>query len=388
MRNASSDLTEPDSRQSLDPALSRRQVLLMAGSLALAPVRAASPSPTLLAAWQDQDEQHIGLLQVAQHTWSVQHSLKVPTRAHGLRSERGASVLAVARRPGDWLLRWHPASGQTQWQWADDDRRFNGHVITSAAHRVVWTTETDLDNAQGLLGVRDAQTLEKTDEWPTSGMDPHQLLTLPQPMGPLPAGTLMVANGGIPTLPETGRSKRAIGRMDSSLVALHPTSGELIGQWRLADPFLSIRHLAWDPMSRTLGIALQAEHPDTAEQAGAAVLAVCNGTSLQAAQAQPPLAGYGGDICALPEGGFAVSCPRANRLALFGPQARWRSSIEHSQAYALASHPNGWWLASAQGHVGVLQGDTQSPSPRRILPRPNRQTPSPLIDNHWTLVSG
>ena len=49
--------------------------------------------------------------------------------------------------------------------------------------------------------------------------------------------------------------------MDASLVALHPGNGELLGQWRLADPYLSMRHLAWDARHQRLGIALQAEHP-------------------------------------------------------------------------------------------------------------------------------
>jgi hypothetical protein len=348
----------------------------------LPPAHAARAGATLLAAWQQKDEQRIGLLSVGEATWSVQRSLVVPTRAHGLWSEAGGGVLAVARRPGDWLLRWQPRTGKTLWHWIGGDRRFNGHVIVRGDAGTLWTTETDLETAQGRIGLRDVRSLEKTGEWATHGMDPHQLLALPQAVGGFPAGTLMVANGGIPTLPETGRSKRALGRMDASLVALHPATGALLGQWRLDDPYLSIRHLAFDRATGVLGIALQAEHPSPDAKAVAPVLAVWDGTALRAALGQPALAGYGGDICALPAaagGGFAVSCPRANRLALFNAVGAWQDGIDHPEAYALAANSSRWWLASSQGAAGVL-------APAHAVASADSATTAALqLDNHWVL---
>lgn len=369
----------------LDGGISRRQFWLWGVGAVLWPeARAARADATLLAAWQDQDEQRIGLLAVGDTQWSVQRSLAVPTRAHGLWSERDGAVLAVARRPGDWLLRWHPRSGRTQWHWMGEDRRLNGHVIASVDGATLWTTETDLDTAQGRIGVRDARSLEKNAEWPTHGMDPHQLLALPQAVGEFPAGTLMVANGGIPTLPETGRSKRALGRMEASLVALHPGTGALLGQWKLEDPFLSIRHLAVDRVTGTLGIALQAEHPTPDAKAMAPVLAVWDGRSLRAAEGQPAVAGYGGDICALPAsagGGFAVSCPRANRLALFDAHGTWKRFVGHPDAYALASRGDHWWLG---GSPTVLAG-RGSDDPGVVRPA-QKTTRPPQLDNHWVAL--
>jgi hypothetical protein len=342
---------------------------------------AADARTRLLAAWQSADAHHIGLIGVNAAAWRTDTSMPVPTRAHGLWAEAGGTVLAVARRPGDWLLRWRPGSTTAQWHWIGDDRRFNGHVITSADSQRLWTTETDLDSAQGLLGVRDARSLEKTAEWPSQGMDPHQLLALPQAVGRFPAGTLIVANGGIPTLPETGRLKTGLGRMDASLVALHPGSGELLGQWRLADPRLSIRHLAWDPVSARIGIALQAEHTDPALKAAAPVLALWDGRTLRAAEDQPPLAGYGGDICAWPGGGFAVSCPRVHQLALFDALGRWRGGLPQAEACALASAAGQWWLG---GRGGVLQGRREG---EPVWNRATRPAEAGLqIDNHWVAL--
>jgi hypothetical protein len=48
----------------------------------------------------------------------VSAALDVPTRAHGVWAEAGGTLLAVARRPGDWLLRWRP-----------DARRRQGHRL-------------------------------------------------------------------------------------------------------------------------------------------------------------------------------------------------------------------------------------------------------------------
>jgi uncharacterized protein len=339
-----------------------------------------STGATLLAAWQAPGSHHIGLVDVDSSGWRVGTSMEVPTRAHGLTAEPDGSLLAVARRPGDWLLRWNPHSGARQWHWIGNDRRFNGHATRSADGATIWTTETDLDSAQGLLGVRDAASLERRSEWSTHGVDPHEMLVLPVAVGGLPAGSLLVANGGVPTRPETGRTRRNLERMNASLVALDEHDGRLLGQWRLDDPLLSIRHLAWDPVSRTVGIALQSEHPDLARRVQAPVLAVWNGQSLQAAVDQPELQGYGGDVCALPGGGFVVSCPRADTLARFDASGRWVQSQRHRDACALAADHGQWWAAGTEG-VWCAPGNTRSLALDEASGR--RQ-----IDNHWLVWSG
>jgi len=328
----------------------------------------------LLAAWQSDEEQCIGLIDLAAGEARVAHSLPVPTRAHGLFVEAGGSVLAMARRPGDWLVRWHPTSGATQWQWIEDDHRFNGHVMASPDGQTLWTTETDRESGQGRVALRDARTLARTAAFATQGMDPHEMLVLPARVGDVPAGSLLVANGGIPTQPETGRAKRELDRMDASLVALDGTMGRVLGQWRLSDPRLSIRHLAWDPASHRVGIALQAEHDDTQARQTAPVLAVWDGRGLQAAREQPALVGYGGDICARPGGGFLVSCTRAHHLAWFDARGVWQRSEPLQEACALGNTVNGWWAA---GRASALSNTTSDPLG---LPAGVR------LDNHWLVV--
>lgn len=239
----------------------------------------------------------------------------VPTRAHGLARLPSGELLAVARRPGLWLQRWSVDGRLQREAWAEPGRQFNGHLLPSADGRLIFSTEQSDEEGAGCVALRDARTLALADEWPTGGTDPHQLLRV--------GDTLYVANGGVPTRPETGRAKRALSAMDSSLAAFDLRSGRRSGTWRLDDPRLSLRHLAWHAGSATLGIALQAEHDDAAERARAPLLALFDGRALRTV-APPPQrpdqgAGYAGDIAATADG-FAVSAPKAGRSPSLPPR--------------------------------------------------------------------
>lgn len=357
----------------------RRQTLAMLGALACLPHRpgrAQEPvSASLVGTWLRGDEYAVGVLAVSRSgSFQVEHQLALPTRAHGLQAQTDGSVIVAARRPGDWLLRWNPRSGHTQWHWPDDDRRLNGHVLQAGWQQPVWTTETDQQSGAGLIGVRHAETLEKTGEWSTHGLDPHAMLVLPEPLGLLPAGTLLVANGGIPTQSETGRSHRHLDRMDPSLVALDPSSGHLLGQWRLPDARLSIRHLAFDPNTRRVGIALQAEHEDESRRKASPLLAMFDGVRLQAVAGTGGHEGYGGDICARAGGGFWVSATRANCMLGVDAQGTVVQRVPLQDACALAFDGQHWWGAGAQPQSP--NGSTSAGDTRLRL------------DNHWVPWAG
>jgi hypothetical protein len=212
--------------------------------------------------------------------------------------------------------------------------------------------------------VRDAITLEKRAEWPTHGFDPHQLVQDA-------AGNILVANGGVPTQPETGRVKRNLAQMDSSLVRLDARSGELLGQWRLDDRRLSLRHMAWS--GEVLGIALQAEHDDVTTKAAAPVLALLDGNRLKTLNAPENLLDYAGDIAATSTG-FAVSCPRAQDIALFTIAGDWQKRIPLAEACALTSTTD----AILAG--GQFQALTLRDPPEKVE---NTRIPGIRLDNHW-----
>lgn len=365
----------------------RRHALAGLGAWAVAPgtfAKTTGASVQLAAAWEQRGSFHLGLLTVregAGQPLTVRDALEVPTRAHGLAVLPGGTVVATSRRPGDWLVRWQPASrAQPQWLWQRGERSFNGHVLASADGRCLYTTETDLETGASWIAVRDARTLEQTAAWPTHGIDAHELVWEG-------AGSLIVANGGVPTAPETGRAKRALDRMDSSLVRLDARTGALRGQWRLPDPRLSLRHLARSPDGKTLGIALQAEHDDAASKHAAPVLALFDGQALRTVPAPTPtpapltqsLHGYGGSIAATPTG-WAVSCPRAHGIATFSLQGEWLGLVPLPAACPLAVQSDVLW---AGGLASSLQ-DAQATTP--LLHPHGRDLQGARLDNHWVAL--
>lgn len=351
--------------------LDRRRWLAWMAASALVPLgpsaRAEAASASrFVAAWEAEAGHRVGVLARTPQGLAAQSALEVPTRAHGLWVERGGTLLAAARRPGDWLVRWRPDGQALAWCWIEAGRAFNGHVIASADGRTLYTAETDLETAEGLIGVRDAASLEKTDEWPTHGMDPHELLADTD-------GSLVVANGGIPTLPETGRVKVHLDRMDASLVRLDGSDGTLRGQWRLADRRLSLRHMAWGARGQ-LGIALQAEHDRAEDKAAAPLLALFDGRALRTVEAGHALAGYGGAI-AFGGDRFAVSCPRANGVAMWRADGRWDGFTPLSEACALAPAQGGVWAGGREQALPMAGAGGEAAVVAALR-----------LDNHWAAM--
>jgi hypothetical protein len=342
------------------------------------PASAALAAAVLAAAWQEGNRHFVGVLAAAAGAVTPLCREEVPTRAHGIIVEPQGTLLVAARRPGDWLLRFDPHRRKVlDRYWSDGDYAFNGHVIRSADGRRLFTTETSLETGEGSVGVRDSTSLALLARWPTAGIDPHELILGPD-------GGLWVANGGIETRLETGRTKHQLDRMDSSLVRLDAAGGRLTGQWRLEDHRLGLRHLAVAG-DGTLGIALQAEHDDVEARQSAPVLALWSRQRGLRAVRLPPgvaLAGYGGSIAPLGDG-IAVSCPRAGQLArwrLFAGEARWQAPLPLPQACALA----GGWVGGAGAVVRAgraAHGAVAPPVERWRLHAAIR------LDNHWATMN-
>lgn len=328
----------------------------------------------LVAAWEMAGESQVGLLSVeGRHsvTARIAASVDLPTRPHAIVQVSSGSVLVVARRPGDWMLRVVVDARRqrlraAQWQWIEPARSFNGHAIATPDGTRILTTENDLDTGAGLIGVRDATTLEKLAEWPTLGRDPHELVWM-EAAGRL---RLAVANGGIATLAETGRVKHDLPAMDPSLALIDPATGAVSGQWRLPDSRLGTRHLAY--RDGTLAIALQAEHDEGNARARAPILALFDGERLVTMPAPRPLAGYGGSIIATAQG-FVVSCPRAGGVARFDARGAWTE---------FTPLPDACPLAFAHGELFIGGGSTisRNDDATRAEARVARRI---AFDNHW-----
>jgi hypothetical protein len=354
-------------------------------------IAAAAGVQRLVAAWHrgpaSTDEaaagsDHVGVLCVDWPAGAIriESELDLPQRAHGLTLLEDGGFLVVANRPGQWLLRCDGHSRVVQRHAMEDEpapRTLNGHALSSPDGHWLYTTETDARSGAGWLSVRDARTLRRVDQWPTHGMDPHQCLVDGH-------GALLVANGGIPRNAQ-GR-KRELERMAPSLVRLDGRGGGLLGQWRLSDPRLSIRHLAWsldDEDAPLLGVALQAEHDEPAQRREAPLLAVWDGQALKIPSNAAAGAGYAGDIAPAVGGGFVLSGQKAGRGLLWHPgaPATLTTVAELREICALATWSDG-------DLPGVLIAGARGIAcwhPRlapRMLPWPQDMAP----DNHWLLL--
>lgn len=374
------------------PAL--RQLVALAAGAALAqptragpaahpPATARAPRQRLAAAWRLPDGSggeldRVGVLEI---DWlaariTVQADHPAPGRAHGLCAMPDGGFVALASRPGRWLLRCDAQGRLLQRHELADDRRpqtLGGHALLSADGRHLFTCETHPDSGQGWIGVRSPDSLRLVGEFPSHGLDPHQMVLDD-------AGRLWVANGGIPRGPN-GR-KTDLARMAPSLVQLSPADGRLRAEHRLDDPRLSLRHLAWAGRDRArLGIALQAEHDDERQRHAAPLLAVLEDGRLVLPARDAQDLGYAGDIAAGPAGGFVVSGQKSGRGLWWHPGEAGRLTpvAELGEPCALASwdQGRGVLLAARRGAARWHVSD-----PPRMLPWPRAMAP----DNHWLLL--
>lgn len=332
----------------------RRQFLLQAFGVALCaalplPVRSENKPLTtqLLAAWQLPNGQHqVGVIQCnstpAGARYQIGLAVDVPTRPHGLMHLQEAEYLVLARRPGDWMMRLNVATGETSRIWQEEGRHLNGH--SAVLGELMYTTETDVLSGSGMLGVRNRSTAELLDVWPTHGKDPHQLLVLPEGGLGISQPLLLVANGGLASHPDMGRTPQPNHQIDSSVLALNPRTGEVLKKWTLDDPLLSLRHMA-QHNSGLVGIAMQAQHSNSEMQQNAPVLALLDQHGLRVAEQSVGVKGYAGDIAATPEG-FAVSCTKNDSVARFDLQGKLLGGQTAKAACALAFGAGELWLGS------------------------------------------
>lgn len=369
--------------------LPRRRFIAGLGALAVsgtAHAAAAEPKAArqrLAAAWRLPDGtpgelDRVGVLEIdwAASRISVLADHPAPGRAHGLLVMPDGGFVAVANRPGRWLLRCDAQGRVMQRHDLDADgtpHTLGGHAMLSADGQRLFTCETNPDTGEGWIAVRSPATLRRLGEFSSQGIDPHQMLLDAE-------GRLWVANGGIPRLRD-GR-KTAMERMAPSLVQLAPDDGRLLAQHRLADPRLSVRHIAWaagDP--DRMGVALQAEHDDEAQRREAPLLAVLEDGRLALPTRDAQGAGYAGDIAAGPGGGFVLSGQRTGRGLWWHPGAASElvRVAELGEPCALASWDSGRGVLIA-ARLGVARWHARE-APRML------RWPMPMSpDNHWLLL--
>ena len=167
----------------------------------------------------------------------------LPARGHDIALRPGTSECVVfARRPGTFAVAFDAAGARPSQSFVTrPDRHFFGHGVFSADGRLLYSTENDFEGERGMISVRDVSNgYKQIGEFPSGGIGPHDIALLSGGV------TLVVANGGIDTNPDSGRAPLNLDTMQPSLAYIDVRTGEIIEQHVLDASLhqLSIRHLA------------------------------------------------------------------------------------------------------------------------------------------------
>ena len=212
---------------------------LLAASAAPALSWADAGDPAFLAAAREGDDSFA--LYGVGADGTDRFRIVLPARGHaGAVHPTLPLAVAFARRPGHFALVMNCVTGATDATLTPPGGRlFQGHGTFSADGDTLYTSECDYDTSEGRIGIWHRRSWTRIGEIATHGIGPHEIIGLPG------TDTLVVANGGIHTTPDTDRDKLNIDTMQPSLAYLSPGSADY--DLAALPPDLhqsSIRHLA------------------------------------------------------------------------------------------------------------------------------------------------
>lgn len=195
---------------------------------------------TYASAATDNNKQH--WLAIFDGQGKLKTKLALPERAHQISMHPDSTQLAVAaRRPGRYLFIVDAQTGKLlQHIEPESGHHFYGHSSFSLDGNYLYTTENHIDSGEGRIFVRDTTDSYKIiRSYSSHGIGPHEIRTFPN------SNTLVVANGGIHTHPDSGRIKLNLDSMSPSLVYLSAETGEFLEKAKLPKDLhqLSIRHI-------------------------------------------------------------------------------------------------------------------------------------------------
>ncbi len=321
---------------------------LLAAGMVARPSWADAGSPVFLSAAAVPDGGY--LLCGITANFDVVFRIPLPGRGHAAAAHpTRPEAVAFARRPGTFPMVIDCATGQRKATLsAPEGRHFYGHGTFSADGSRLYTTENDFAAGRGRIGIWDAhQGYLRIGETDSGGIGPHDIARLPG------SETLVIANGGIDTHPDSGRTKLNIPTMRPNLAYLEES--ELVETATLPKPWNknSIRHLAVSATGKVaFGMQWQGDGPAPAliglHQRGQAPHVVhVEGEDIHA------MRGYIGSIAFADQGKtIAATSPRGGILQFF--DAHRRTLIRTAQiedVCGVASHDGGLTATSGTGRI-------------------------------------
>ncbi|MBB4275128.1 DUF1513 domain-containing protein [Rhizobium mongolense] len=173
----------------------------------------------------------------------------LPARAHGMAfSPTTGKTVAFARRPGTYAMIFDPWDrGEPVVITSPEGRHFYGHGTFSPDGRLLYASENDFDGNRGMVGLYNATNrFARIGEFQTYGVGPHDMTVSDD------GRWLVIANGGIETHPDFGRTKLNLGNMQPSLTLIDASNGTLVEKHVLPRQWsqVSTRHVDIDANGR------------------------------------------------------------------------------------------------------------------------------------------
>lgn len=285
----------------------------------------------------------------------VHFDLPLPERGHDIAIHPTRPIaVQVARRPGRYLLVVDVENGsELQRLESAEGRHFYGHGVFSPDGRWFYTTENDFATGEGRIGVRDSHDgYRQVAEFSSGGIGPHELLLMGD------GTTLVIANGGMRTHPDTGRTTLNLESMQPSLAYIDRRDGTLLEQHFLPKTLHknSIRHLGRNSDGTVCFImqfqGSRREHPPLVglHHRGDKPKLLSAPESVQVR-----MRNYCGSTCADPSGEiFAVSSPKGGIITFWA--ANSGNYLGHTElgdgcGIAPGSGPGEFILSSGMGTV-------------------------------------
>ena len=304
-------------------------------------------------------------------------NITLPDRGHDITISREAGRGVVfARQPGTFAVVFDPGGREAPVTLTSSEgRHFFGHGVFSPDGRLLYATESDFDAAQGVVGIYDATDgYRRIGEFPTYGTGPHEMLLMPDGV------TLVVANGGIETHPDFGRTELNLETMDPSVTFIDRRDGGLMGQLRLDVGLhqLSIRHMAIDGRGRVwFGCQYKGGPGDSPQLVGYATL----DGDIELVELPPEtladLRNYVGSVAASADGRtVAVSSPEGDLLVAIDVEGKRPVVVETLRnGCGLAADRSGFVATSGEGEMVGMTGSGRA-----------RRKFDFLFDNHISRV--
>ncbi|QIE45799.1 DUF1513 domain-containing protein [Pseudohalocynthiibacter aestuariivivens] len=279
--------------------------------------------------------------------------IRLPARGHAAAAHPDRpEAIAFARRPGTFAVVIDCATGMPMATLnAPAGRHFYGHGVFSQDGRWLFTTENDYAAGQGRVGIWDAMnSYVRAGDIASGGIGPHDIKRLP--------GTdiLVVANGGIDTHPDTGRTPLNIATMRPNLSYIVDgqviETAELPQQWHRN----SIRHLAVSARGQVaFGMQWQGKGeapPLVGLHARGSTPRIMTAPDAEWRQMQ----GYIGSIAFAPDdGAVIVTSPRGNMVLGFDVDTLgWAASLPVMDVCGAAPSGAGVLVSSGTGALAMV----------------------------------